>query len=75
MEQQRTLSIILPGDVYQAMSELAEKQDRSLGAVIRDAIGQYLAGGVVVVPVRGLLDKSAKLPDVDNDILSPLVGG
>ena len=73
--EQRTLSIILPDEMHQALSELAEKQDRSLGAVIRDAIGQYLAGGVVVVPVRGLLDKNAHAPDVDNDILSPLVGG
>ena len=57
------------------LQELAQRQGKSRSDVIRDAIGQYLAGGVVVVPVRGLLDKNTHAPDVDNDILSPLVGG
>lgn len=59
----KTVSIILPEEMLQAMREIAHKQSRSFGAVVRDAISQYLAGGVVVVPVRGLLDQNTRPPE------------
>jgi hypothetical protein len=60
----KTLSITLSESEYRTLRDLALARQVAMGAIIRDAIGQYLANGVVVVPVRGLLDSSTRLPDV-----------
>ena len=62
MAKQNFISFDCPDDMSAALREIAAKQQRPVSSVIRDAINQYLAGGVVIVPVRGLLDSKTRVP-------------